>query len=444
MRLRHLLQVAPSPTEVRHLPDDLEVTFAPMEALSDGLGGLDASRSRPLSEVAKGSYNYFADGDVLLAKVTPCFENGKKAVATGLANGIGFATSEVHVLRPDPERIDRSYLRYLLSSEPFRAAGMRSMTGAGGLRRVSEAAIKDFVLPTADLDTQKAIADVLDKETARIDQLIEKKQRLVELLGEREARAINDLLLGRFVNQGQTVPSGCKFLGKLPLSWKAVRLRALVSHLGNGFVGPTRDILVDPDHSDRVPYLQSTHIKWQQIDFERKPYFVTKSWLGSKPKARVEKDDLLIVQTGDCGATSIVDDQFAGSGCHALVVARPIKRAVEPRLLLRFLASQIGRAKLKAIETGALHPHLEVGFLRDVLVPLPPRDHQAALVERIDKEIDASRSVSEVTTISIDRLKEYRSALITAAVTGQIDVTRWGQTGEGDKRLDQIQEEMAG
>ena len=210
MRLRHFLQVAPSPTEVRHRPEELEVTFAPMEALSDGLGGLDVSRSKPLSEVAKGSYNYFAEGDVLLAKVTPCFENGKKAVAEGLANGIGFATSEVHVLRPDPERINTSYLRYLLSSEPFRAAGMRSMTGAGGLRRVSEAAIKDFIIPTGDLDTQKTIADFLDKETARIDQLIEKKQRLVELLGERVRASVASILtdatadaptsrLGRFV-----------------------------------------------------------------------------------------------------------------------------------------------------------------------------------------------------------------------------------------------------
>src|SRR5690606_21463476 len=130
IRLRHLVKVGPRPQLSHLLVGDTEVTFAPMHALADGVGGLNTSITRPISELTSGSYNFFADGDLLLAKVTPCFENGKKALAQGLTNGIGFATSEVHVIRPDTRRIHPKYLFYILSSEDFRYAGMASMTGA--------------------------------------------------------------------------------------------------------------------------------------------------------------------------------------------------------------------------------------------------------------------------------------------------------------------------
>ena len=135
MRLRHLVTIGPRPPIGTELHPDADVTFVPMEAIADGLGGLDISQTRPFSEVVSGSYNYFAEGDLLLAKVTPCFENGKKALAQSLSNGIGYATSEVHVIRPGVDRIHPKYLFYLLCSEDFRAGGIASMTGAGGLRR---------------------------------------------------------------------------------------------------------------------------------------------------------------------------------------------------------------------------------------------------------------------------------------------------------------------
>lgn len=197
MRLRHMLKRSPSPSEIAELDDDVKVTFAPMDALRDGAGGLDLSLTKPLKEVRSSSYSYFADGDVLLAKVTPCFENGKKALAARLCNGIGFATSEVHVLRPDPKKIDPRFLLYLLSSEDFRADGMRSMTGAGGLRRVSESALLDYRPSIADLLTQRRIADFLDRETARIDQLISKKEQLGQIIDQRRSGMITEAVAGR-------------------------------------------------------------------------------------------------------------------------------------------------------------------------------------------------------------------------------------------------------
>lgn len=172
IRLRYMLQVAPSAREIKNLTDDDEVTFAPMDALVDGLGGLDTSLSRPLGEVAAGSYNYFREGDVLLAKVTPCFENGKKALAANLTSGVGFATSEVHVFRANPKKLDARFLMYLFSSEDFRAGGMKSMTGAGGLKRVSDTAILNYRPHVVDVDVQRSVSSSTFCATTRLTPLM--------------------------------------------------------------------------------------------------------------------------------------------------------------------------------------------------------------------------------------------------------------------------------
>lgn len=161
-RLRHVVSLNPSTKEIR-IPKSQMVTFCAMEAIQDGIGGLDPSISRQLSDVISGSYNYFTEGDVLLAKVTPCFENGKKALAANLQNGIGFATSEVFVIRPDREKLSAEYLIYLLSSEEFQYAGRASMTGAGGLKRISEKSIMDFPLLVENLNEQNLIVAEIDK-----------------------------------------------------------------------------------------------------------------------------------------------------------------------------------------------------------------------------------------------------------------------------------------
>ena len=226
-RLRFVTRLNPSKTEAGELAGYGNVTFAPMDALSDGLGGLDASLERPADELADGSYSYFAEGDLLLAKVTPCFENGKKALVTSLPNRIGFATSEVHVVRPNIRKIKPNYLRYLLSSETFRASGIASMTGTGGLRRISDNAIKDYLLPVSDLATQEAIAAFLDREAARIDKLIAKKERQVEVLREQKSAITRELIHNGFKAAEERVTTENRWFPLMPRGWRQIRMRFL-------------------------------------------------------------------------------------------------------------------------------------------------------------------------------------------------------------------------
>jgi type I restriction enzyme S subunit len=120
-----------------------------------------ATQAKPLSAV-EGSYTYFADGDVLLAKITPCFENGKLGIAANLTNGIGFGSSEYIVFRPDTA-LNREYLYYYLSRETFRVEGAARMSGAVGHKRVAKEFIEGYPIPIPPLSEQRRIVGILDE-----------------------------------------------------------------------------------------------------------------------------------------------------------------------------------------------------------------------------------------------------------------------------------------
>ena len=113
--------------------DDLEISFVPMSAVQAGSGVIDVTASRKFADVKKG-YTPFSEGDVLFAKITPCMENGKMAVVPPLRNGLGFGSTEFHVLRANPG-ISPAYLYYYVSSQSFRREAEHNMSGAVGQRR---------------------------------------------------------------------------------------------------------------------------------------------------------------------------------------------------------------------------------------------------------------------------------------------------------------------
>lgn len=190
-RLRFLATTNPLGSRLNGVAEDDPVSFVPMDAVGE-YGGLRLDVERELAEIGSG-YTYFADGDVVLAKITPCFENGKGALAAGLTNGVAFGTTELHVLRANPE-LDRGYLFYLTIARPFRKLGEAEMFGAGGQKRVPESFIKDFRTPLPPLGEQRTIAAFLDRETARIDALIDTSGR-PEFNGKNQRRTMANLLM---------------------------------------------------------------------------------------------------------------------------------------------------------------------------------------------------------------------------------------------------------
>ena len=154
---------------------DTQVSFVPMANISEG-GGLISPPVRPYRDVASG-FTAFQDGDVLVSKITPCFENQKGALAQELSNGYGFGTTELHVLRAKAYCSAR-FLFYASMSEGFRARGVANMTGSAGQRRVPAGFIQSYRLQVPSLPEQERIATVLDTIDRSLEVL---KQKLTSL-----------------------------------------------------------------------------------------------------------------------------------------------------------------------------------------------------------------------------------------------------------------------
>ncbi|MFV6579460.1 restriction endonuclease subunit S, partial [Klebsiella pneumoniae] len=208
-------------------------TFLPMEKLRTNAVTLD--ETRPIHEVY-GGYSYFCDGDILIAKVTPCFENGNIAVANGLVNGIGFGSTEINVLRVNGKGHNR-FLYYRLQEEQFRTIAKSEMRGTGGLKRVPTDLFESFTIGLPDTDEQATIAATLDQETARIDALIEKKTRFIELLKEKRQALITHAVTKGLDPNVKMKDSGVEWIGQVPEHWEVKPFFALVTELNRKNVG---------------------------------------------------------------------------------------------------------------------------------------------------------------------------------------------------------------
>jgi type I restriction enzyme M protein len=160
VELGAVCEINPKKSEITELQPDSEVSFVPMADISENDASFIPRQSKVFSEVST-SYTYFRNGDVLLAKVTPCFENGKAGIARHLKNGIGFGSSEFIVVRPT-ENILPELVYAFITSEDFRIVGKQQMTGTGGLQRVPTDFVRKYKIPLPPLEIQKQIVAELD------------------------------------------------------------------------------------------------------------------------------------------------------------------------------------------------------------------------------------------------------------------------------------------
>lgn len=270
------------------------------------------------------------------------------------------------------------------------------------------------------VDEQARIASFLDRETSKIDALIAEQQRLVELLKEKRQAVISHAVTMGLNPDAPRKASGVAWIGEVPSHWEIRRLSSLSTKITNGYLGPTRDIFVD----EGVRYLQSLHIKRNRIVFDA-PYFVSADWSAKHAKSVLEVDDVLIVQTGDIGQTAVVTPEFEGCNCHALIIVAPLREAIDGSWLSWVLNSDYGHHCLLSLQTGALHPHLNCGDVKDVEVPLPPVREQRLIVSWISGQVARFDELVAEANRATELLKERRASLISSAVTGSVDVRQF-------------------
>jgi type I restriction enzyme, S subunit len=404
-RLRFLLNKAMVPAARQLMERADDVTFLPMETIGEQ-GELDTSRVIKFEEASAG-YTVFFDGDVVVAKITPCFENGKGALISGTATGLGLGTTELYVLRPD-KSINAKYLYYVTADPAFRILGETQMTGAAGQKRVPESFVRDYVVGVPPMALQKQIVQFLDTEISIIDALSAAKQRLLDLLAEKRRSVVAEAIMRGLNPSAPLRPSGIAWLGDIPAHWRVERSRWLFKERDQRSTTGQEEMLtvshltgVTPRSEKNVNMFEAETNEGYKLCLAGDLAINTLwAWMGAMGIARVD------------GIVSPAYNVYIPG-------PRLAPDYVDALVRIPVFAQEVTRYS-KGVWSSRLRLYPE-GFF-ETYWPVPPRDEQHKIARYIATEITKIDRMRSATDSSVMLLKERRGALIAAAVSGQINI----------------------
>jgi len=402
VKLGEVCLIKPPKSEARdHLAPDSEVSFVPMEDLGIGEKLFRVAQTKRLSEV-EGSYTYFAEGDVLLAKITPCFENGKLGIARGLTNGVGFGSSEFIVFRPNVE-VDREWLYYWLSREAFRLEGATRMLGSVGHKRVAKDFIEGCEMPLPPLPEQRRIVGILDEALAEIAAAKAHAER-----NRQNARALFESHLHAvFSHPGP--------------GWAEKPFEDLIE---SNLIGLTRSSREQGDDK-RYPYVKMNHItRENRFDFSE---YV-------KVDATPEEVARFALRAGDFLFNTRNSHELVGKSCiyegpddetvlfNNNIMRVRFRSGVEARFVLMAFSSREVAAELEAMKSGTTNvAAIYYKDLRTLKIPLPPVREQQRIANELDALAAETRRLEGLYERKAAALDELKQSLLHQAFSGGFD-----------------------
>lgn len=397
VRIADCCIIKPPKSEARKLLKDTDkVSFVPMRDLGIDSKYLSLKEERALSTVS-GSYTYFADNDVLLAKITPCFENGKLGVASGLTNGVGFGSSEFIVLR-SKGKVVPNYLYYFLSQPSFRLAGQAVMTGAVGHRRVPNDYIENTEIPLPSISEQERIVAILDETFADIEQVRAKTEQNLK-----NARELFESYLQQVFSQRgeewieKTLGDVCKF--------------------ENGDRGknyPSRSQFVESGFA----FINAGHIDDGTVDFSKMNY-ITEENYDLLSRGKVKQGDILFCLRGSLGKFAVIEDDAQGAIASSLVIVRP-HNDLSVSFLLHYLRSGLCKSMIEKYAGGAAQPNLGAKDLAKFSISVPPTAQQLHTSDKLDSLMVAVENLESVYSEKLAALDELKKSILQKAFSGEL------------------------
>ena len=334
----------------------------------------------------------------------------------GFSDYQGIVSPSYAVFRPTESQHYR-YFHYLLRSMHAVSEFERYSYGIIDSRlRLYPDTFGSLRSPVPPLAEQQAIADFLDRETDKIDALVVKQRELRDRLQEKRTALISHAVTKGLNADAPIRHSGVEWLGEVPAHWVVAALR----HRYDQTLGKMLDTKrITGDHL--VPYLRNVDVRWDHINtfdlpsMDIRPHEIE--------RFTVRSGDLLVCEGGEAGRCAIWRGGLDPCGYQkALHRLRPIDhRRERPRFLYYAIAAAVEREAF-ADGQGSTIAHLTGDMLRAHRFPFPPASEQQAIADHLDRETAKIDALTAKITESIDLLNEYRTALISAAVTGKIDV----------------------
>lgn len=385
-------QLNPPLTRDEWPSDDALLSFVPMSAVDESRGAIASLEERPFSEVKKG-YTPFRSGDVLFAKVTPCMENGKAAIAEGLRSGVGFGSTEFHVLRPNPELLTPEYVFHFVRQPWFRQQAASAFVGTGGLQRVPPGFFKRVRLPLPPLPEQQRIVEILRAAHEAISDFSARRTKLAEIVDQQLASTI----------------ARCMETNWIPLG------RLVTSRYGTS-------VRADSDESVGVPVLRIPNVIGGEVDLSKLKYVELPKT--EQERLRLTEGDVLIVRSngnpdyvGRCAAVDEATTLLQPVYASYLIRLRPDQLRLQGSYLAGLLNSSVGRNAMRnAIRTTAGQSNLSADALAGIRIPVPSPEDQREFAQ----VWEAAHAIRRQLDVSERAAATLNTTLITEALSGRL------------------------
>ena len=410
IRLKYLADFEPT-CDTSYLTDESKVTYTPMECVKNG--GFE-NRSALYGNLSH-TLTSFQNGDIAMAKVTPCFENGNIAIMDNLFSGFGLGSSELFIFRP--KSISTRYLFYWLQNKAFVARACSTMTGTGGLKRISPSFIRNCPVHCPSMDEQTKISDYLDAKCSEIDDLLTSVRSSIEEYKKLKQAVITQAVTKGVRGEREMKDSGNPWFGQIPTDWK-------LSRVGLHFSIILGKMLCNAPLNDTYtlePYYCAADVHFNGIaDGERK-----KMWFSpiEKDLYRVLVGDLLVVEGGaGAGGSSIVEKQDSDTYIQNSIMIVRSKGNADNRYLRYLLEFLVKQGYIDIVCNKATIPHFTKDKLSCVPFCLCPTGEQEDIADYLDAkctEIDGLIAKKEQL---VKELERYKKSLIYEVVTGKREV----------------------
>jgi type I restriction enzyme S subunit len=466
------------------IPDDLNVSFVPMPAVGAADGSIDVSGERPFLEVKKG-FTAFKEGDVLFAKITPCMENGKMAIVPKLKNGLGFGSTEFHVLRPK-EGVDAKYIYYYVSSKSFRGEAERYMTGAVGQRRVTTPYLKECEIPLAPGEQQKRIVAEIEKQFSRLDEAVTNLKRVKANLKRYKAAVLKAAVEGKLTEewrkQHPDVEPASKLLERIKIERKerhkaqlsewteVVKSWELSGKKGKKPAKPRKPIDLPTLSADGLGRLSALPPEWAWVKLGNCNVGVFDGPFGSNLKSSdYVENGVRVIRLENIGELEFIDEKktyiseskydglkkhtvsfgdiifssFIAGSTRVVSLPKQIECAINKAdcfcvrvhgetLLTRFLEMFLGTRNTYeqlAMEIhGATRPRINTTQLKECAIPLCSIAEQNAIVMEVDRRISLLTEMETEVDANFIRAENLRQSILHKAFLGRL--LGWPNTGK--------------
>ncbi|WP_305403307.1 restriction endonuclease subunit S [Photobacterium leiognathi] len=335
------------------------------------------------------------------------------------------AVSSAYVPLEPQGNISRTYYKYLFKSKPY----IQALQTTTNLVRDGQALrYNNFIqvrLPVPQIDEANNIGLFLDHETAKIDTLIEKQQRLIELLKEKRQAVISHAVTKGLNPDVPMKDSGVEWLGEVPEHWDITKLK-YYSSIQGGYAFSSTSFT-----EEGIQILRIGNVYQNRLALERQPTFVNKNLLQELPEFKVQRNDILMSLTGTLGkrdygfAVKIEHDNIFLLN-QRVAKLQPFTEKIDSDFLIYILWSESYLTQLYSLPSGTKQANLANSDVLGVTIAVPPsKEEQKKIAEYLNQKLKSFDVTIEKANSAINLMQERRTALISAAVTGKIDVRHW-------------------